>query len=380
MHIYQEIFEADSGWKPIFQKGKVENPKLVLAFGNRGIISDPKIFEQVQNKYPLAEIVMSSTSGEILDTNVIDDSISLTCIEFEHTELKSCCVNIRDFKNSEAAAIEIVNELSGEDLTHIFIVADGQLINGTDLVKGLNTISNENVAATGGLAGDGYDFNKTAVGLNLLPEQGNIVAIGFYGNRLKVSFSSKGGWDAFGPQRMITKSEGNVLYELDGQSALDLYKKYLGDAANELPSSALFYPLSIHTSGGEQPIVRTILSIDEDKKSMTFAGNIPQGTIAQLMKHNADKLVDGAEAAAENCMDKLSDVKEPELAILVSCVGRKIVLGQNIEEEVEVIRDLLGTKTAITGFYSYGEIAPFKFMSRCELHNQTMTITTFTEI
>jgi len=115
------------------------------------------------------------------------------------------------------------------------------------LVKGLNTLANEKVAATGGLAGDGYDFQKTYVGLNEVAAEGNIAAIGFYGDRLQVGFGSKGGWMPFGPERKVTKSEGNILYELDNQNALELYKKYLGEAAKELPSSALYYPLSIYT-------------------------------------------------------------------------------------------------------------------------------------
>jgi len=380
MNITQEIFESDSGWRPIFKKGIVTNPQLVLAFGNRGIINDPNLFQQIQKKYPTAEIVMSSTSGEIMDTNVIDNSIVTTCIEFEFTEIQSCKVNIKDFENSKIAAQEIVKKLSREDLNHVFIVADGQLINGSQLVNGLNTFTNEKVATTGGLAGDGYDFQKTLVGLNEVAEEGNIVAIGFYGDRLQVGFGCKGGWIPFGPERKVTKSDDNILYELDNQNALELYKKYLGDAAKELPSSALYYPLSIHTPEQDQPLVRTILSVDEENQSMIFAGNIPEGATAQLMKHNPNKLIDGAEEAAQTCMNKLTDQKEPDLVILVSCVGRKIVLGQNIEEEVEVIRDLVGENSAITGFYSYGEIAPFKFMSRSELHNQTMTVTTFTEI
>lgn len=380
MFINQEILESGGGWKSILKKGEVRNPQLVLAFGNRKIIDNQSIYSQVRDKYPKAEIVLNSTSGEIIDTNVVDDSITLTCIELEHTTIKTCKVNIQDFENSTEAAIKIVEKLNQKDLNHLFIVADGQLINGSELVTGLNTLKNKKIAATGGLAGDGSDFEKTLVGLNGMPQEGNIVAIGFYGDRLKVGFGSKGGWDPFGPERIVTKSEGNVLYELDNQNALDLYKKYLGDEAAGLPSSALFYPLSIQTEGADEPIVRTILSIDEENQSMTFAGNIPEGAIAQLMKHNMNKLIDGAEEAAENCIEKLTDAKNPELAILVSCVGRKIVMGQNIEEEVEVIRDLLGESTAITGFYSYGEIAPFNYLSRCELHNQTMTITTFTEI
>lgn len=379
MNIQQETFESDSGWKTIFSKGNLQDPQIVLVFGHKKMISSERMYHQIKSKYPTAEIVIGSTSGEIIDCGVLDESIVLTAIEFEHTQVKTCGVNIEDFANSELAADAIVRALNTPDLNHVFIVSDGQLINGTELVKGLNSLKSNKVAATGGLAGDGYNFEETLVGLNRKPSSGNIVAIGFYGDRLKVRFGSKGGWDPFGPERRVTKSKGNILYQLDGRNALELYKSYLGEAANELPSSALFYPLSIKTNQMNEPIVRTILSINEEDQSMTFAGDIPQGVEARLMKHNPDRLIDGAETAAQTSIGKVEEGGEPELAILVSCVGRKIVLGQKIEEEVEVIRDLVGQNTAITGFYSYGEIAPFQYLSRCELHNQTMTITTFTE-
>ena len=379
MFILQEIFESDSGWKTVFKKGEIQNPQIVLAFGNRGVISDDSIYQQLKEKYNSADIVIGSTSGEISDTDVLDNTIVVTVLEFEHTQVRTCSVNIEDFDNSLTAAQNIVENLCDENLNHVFVIADGQLINGSQLAQGLNQFKHNQVAATGGLAGDGYDFATTCVGLNAIPSSGNIAAIGFYGDRLKIGFGSKGGWDSFGPERVITRSEGNVLYELDGKSALELYKGYLGEAAKDLPGSALYYPLSIKMEGAEQPIVRTILSVDEGDQSMTFAGDIPEGSIARLMRHNMDKLIDGAEEAAQISINRLEDMKEPDLAILVSCVGRKIVMGQNIEEEVEVIRELVGNNTAITGFYSYGEIAPFQYMSRCELHNQTMTITTFSE-
>lgn len=380
MIVTQEIFNSSQGWTTIFNKGEMNTAQLVLVFGNRYVISSKNIYPEIKGKYPEAEIVICSTSGEINDQGILDESLVLTAIEFEHTQIQTCCVNINDFENSEVAAQSIVHSLSQDNLNHIFIVSDGQLINGSDLVKGLNTLKAQQVAATGGLAGDGYDFTETLVGLNTTPTTGNVVAVGFYGNRLQVGFGSKGGWDAFGPERKITKSKENVLFELDGSNALEMYKSYLGEAAKELPSSALFYPLSIKTNNMEEPIVRTILAINEADQSMTFAGDVPEGAIARLMRHNPDRLIDGAEQAAQTSIDQFTQAKAPDLAILVSCVGRKIVLGQNIDEEVEVIRDMVGPNTAITGFYSYGEIAPFQYLSRCELHNQTMTVTTFSEV
>jgi hypothetical protein len=192
-----------------------------------------------------------------------------------------------------------------------------------------------------------------------------------------VSFGSLGGWDTFGVQRKITRSEGNVLFELDGKPALDVYKLYLGDYAHELPGSGLLFPLSIRQSESDYPVVRTILSIDEEKKSLTFAGSIPEGASSRLMKANYDRLIEGASEAAKNSMASLS--KFPELVLVISCVGRKLVLGPRVEEEIEAARANFGENSVLTGFYSYGELAPSLISNKCELHNQTMTVTTITE-
>jgi hypothetical protein len=203
--------------------------------------------------------------------------------------------------------------------------------------------------------------------------------VGLYGPGLLVGFGSLGGWDAFGPERLVTRSAANVLYELDGRSALELYKTYLGPYAKDLPASGLLFPLSIRTEMDQTPIVRTILAVDEEARSMTFAGDVPMGTYARFMKANFDRLIDGAMGAARTSHEAIG-AAECDLAILVSCVGRKLALGQRIEEEVEGVREVLGNGPVLAGFYSYGEISPFVPSAKCELHNQTMTITTLREL
>jgi hypothetical protein len=243
------------------------------------------------------------------------------------------------------------------------------------LVLGLQEFLPEGTIITGGLAGDGNRFKSTLVGLNETPIEGRIVAIGFYGSKLSITYGNMGGWDSFGNESVITKSNANVLYEIDNKPALDVYKSYLGDQAKYLPESGLLYPFSIRLKDSDDAVVRTILKINEEERSLIFAGNMPEGAYARLMKANSNHLIHGASMAATDSMETIS--QKPELAILISCVGRKLVLNQRIGEEVEAIRAIYGSKTAITGFYSYGEISPS--LSKCELHNQTMTITTISE-
>jgi hypothetical protein len=378
MKIEQRRFSVTAGWKTLRSDGTSPDAfTLVIAFGSTGILQDDSIYETLKLTYPNAEILMSSTSGEILDTKVSDDTLSVTAIEFEKTTILTTTTQISTIKSSYQAGHQLATSLKHEGLRYVLIISDGQQVNGSQLVLGLQNSLPKGIIITGGLAGDGSRFKTTLVGLNEVPIEGRIVAIGFYGDSLLVTYGSVGGWDPFGPERLITKSCENILYELDGKPALDIYKMYLGEYASELPGSGLLFPLSIRLADSQHSIVRTILSVCEKDKSLTFAGNMPEGTYARLMQANFDMLIEGASQAAQDTM--AGTEKKPDLAILISCVGRKLVLDQRIEEEVEVVRAIYNDKTAIAGFYSYGEISPsFNFM-KCELHNQTMTITTLTE-
>lgn len=233
------------------------------------------------------------------------------------------------------------------------------------------------MSVSGGLSADGEHFRDTFVLVNGRTQKNVVAAIGLYGSRLKVGCGSLGGWDSFGPERQITRSDGNVLYELDGQSALALYKRYLGAHAADLPASGLLFPLSLRTRQVSAPVVRTILSVNEADQSLTFAGDVPTGGYVRLMKANFDRLIDGAVGAGRVSAEALGT--PADLALLISCVGRRMVLRQRVEEEVEGVREIVGPHAAIAGFYSYGEISPFTPKARCELHNQTMTVTTLSE-
>lgn len=352
---------------------------LVLGFGFKPLLEESGIYEMLRQQFPEAIIALCSSSGEIYHTDVYDDSITLLTMTFERTNLRERGVNIQDHPNSFAAGAEVVRDLMAEDLQHIMILSDGGLVNGSELVKGIHSAIPDRVPITGGLAGDGADFNYTLVGLNEAPRQGRILAIGFYGDSLRVAHGSFGGWEPFGLEKTITKSLGNELFEINGKNALSTYKEYLGKYASELPGSALLFPLAIRTEAGEEYLVRTILSIDNEKSSMIFAGDVPEGSKVRFMKANIDRLVDAASIAANTTLTGFDEI-DPEVALLISCVGRKLVLANRVDEEVEAVAEIFGKSTVLGGYYSYGEISPFRQGGACALHNQTMTITCLQEL
>jgi hypothetical protein len=377
MKIEQRYWTESEGWRQEGEGRVGEAAQWVLVFGASDCLARRELLDAIRAAFPRALITGCSTSGEICGTRVRDDSLAVTAVQFEDTRLE-LVVTALDGSGSYGAGKTLANSLDTGGLRHVLVLSDGLQVNGSELVKGLRDHLPAGVAATGGLAGDGSRFQNTLVWAGDEPAPGRIAALGFYGERIRVGYGSLGGWDSFGPERLITRSSGNVLYELDGQSALALYKTYLGEHAAGLPSTALLFPLALRLDGGEYSVVRTVLAVNEADNSMTFAGDLPEGAYARLMKANFDRLIDGASDAARTGYATLGSTS-PELAVLISCVGRKLVLRQRIEEEVEGVREVLGARAALTGFYSYGEICPHDAITHCELHNQTMTITTFSE-
>ena len=379
MKIQQHQY-ANGEWKNSFSAPgfSQEESQLILAFGAPDLITRQETFNYLKNLFPKGQIVSCSTAGEIIDEDVHDNCIVVTAIQFEKTTIKCCVTNIKEHSNSYDIGKYLMKDLQADDLSSVFILSDGIHVNGCELADGLNENNPRHIPVTGGLAGDGSDFNKTFAGLNRPPQEGMVVAVGFYGNNLKTGHGSFGGFDQFGPDKIITRCENNVLYEIDGKNALEMYKEYLGPFKDELPGSALLFPLALKMDDGSGHVVRGVKKIDEKERSMLFFGNLTQGSPARLMKGDVGKLINGSSVAAQNAVSTMGN-DSPQLALLISCVGRKLILQGRSDEEVAASKNIFGDKVPIAGFYSYGEISPLKSFSRCELHNQTMTITTFSE-
>jgi hypothetical protein len=350
---------------------------LVMVYGSSGMLDDSEPIEQVASAFPHSAVVGCSTAGEIMDETVSDESLVVAVARFDQTRLSLVHECVPASSESYQAGRGLAKQLPGSlDLDAIFVLSDGLGVNGSALVSGLVEGTEGRVVVSGGLAGDGSRFERTWVLVDGKPVDRHVTAVGFSGASLRVGHGSRGGWDIFGPERMVTRSEGNVLFELDGTPALELYRKYLGERAAGLPATALLFPLAVRVPESEESqLVRTVLAIDEDSQSMTFAGDVPEGSMAQLMCANFDRIVDAAAAAATQAGIPSDGTT---LAVAVSCVGRRLLLGQRTEEELEATLSGLPEGSQLVGFYSYGELSPSASGS-CDLHNQTMTITTFGE-
>jgi hypothetical protein len=350
-------------------------PHLVFVFGSVERMSDPALTACLNLCFPDAQQVGCSTAGEISDSGVADATLVITAIRFKVPSFRVAGIAYDGTADSNDAGQRLAHALAGDDLRSILILGQGVDINGSALVAGVAGAAGAHVTLTGGLAGDGGRFSRTWTLCNGLVSDRHVIGIGFYGDAIRLSCGAFGGWQPFGSIRQVTRAQANVLFELDGEPALEIYRRYLGDYARDLPGSALLFPFAmIDKDHGETGLIRTILGVDEAAGSLTLAGDIVEGGFLQLMTASTDALVDGAEAAA-TAMQQQRVGDESYLALLVSCVGRKLVMGGRVEEEVEAIKAVFGAHAVTAGFYSNGEISPSAGYVQCQLHNESMAIT-----
>ena len=380
MKTEQFQWTAVSGWDRAPGTSTLTNDaQLVLLFGHGDIVAEQQIPALVREAFPYAHLFGCSTGGEIHGARVDDNTLTLTAVSFEHSHIRTARAPIESPPDSFAAGESVVRELDQDGLRHIFVLSEGLQVHSSALVKGINAALPAGVTVSGGFAGDGNRFARTAVWSDSEPESSAAVAIGFYGDRLRVGVSVTGGWGPFGPDRVITRSTQNVLYELDGKPALALYKQYLGEYADGLPATGLMFPLELRSATGSGRVLRALLAVDEEAQSITFAGDVPEGSFARLMVGHIEDLIDGTQAVARSSRENFG-AQHADLSLIVSCNARRAVLKQRVEEEVEAVRDAFDARTMLTGFYSYGEIGPTHSGIGFELHNETMAITNFAEV
>lgn len=378
MQIRQESLTDKMALKDLPEASPLPNADLVLVFGSVRRFTDSKLISYLKNRYPSAQVVGCTTTGEINQKGVFDDSLQISAVLWERTQQRAAHATVTGMQNAIETGATLARQLKAENLRTVFVLSDGLNVNGSDLLKGFQSILGDSVPIVGGMAGDNATFTKTLVLFNDQISDNLIVAIGLYGNHLISASGALGGWKPYGPPRKITRAIKNVVYELDGKPALPLYRMYIGEHfAKGLPGTGLKFPFAVISQGKKDvEKVRTLAAIDESKNSLTFFGDMDEGDTVRLCQTTHDRLVEGASGAASMITGNLTDAvgRSPGLAICVSCVGRKLVMADQVSDEVSAVQRILGNQTAVTGFYSNGEFSPLPNNGESVLHNQTMTI------
>jgi hypothetical protein len=379
MRVEQCQWTAAGGWNPPLSSTTLAaSAQVVLLFGHASLVRTQECVARIRQAFPNAHVFGCSTAGEIQGSRVDNGTLALTALAFDHSRIATAQAPIETVDSGFVAGEHLIGQLNPRGLRHVFVLCEGLQVNASDLVRGINATLPPGVSASGGFAADGHAPQATLVWCDSEPRLSTAIALGFYGEGLHFGLSVTGGWRPFGPDRLITKSHKNVLYEIDGRPALELYKQYLGEHAAGLPAAGLMFPLELCLAPDHKRVMRALIGVDESQQSITFAGDMPEGSHARFMMGHIEDLIDGALKAAKSSRDSMNG-RQPRLSLLVSCAARRFFLNQRVEEEVEAVREVLGEETALTGFYSYGEVAPPEAGGAAELHNETMSITSIAE-
>ena len=249
MIIRQESLTGKMGLNDLPSASPLPSANLVLVFGSIKRFSDAKLQSTLKNRYPTAQIIGCTTAGEISPKGVFDESLQITAILWEKTMQRVASVKMSDMQNSFETGAGIAKQLKADSLRTVLLFSDGLKVNGSELLSGFQSVLGE-IPIVGGMAGDGAAFVKTLQLFNDTVSDGLVIAIGLYGNNLVTASGALGGWKPYGPPRKVTRSEKNVVYELDGKPALPLYRMYIGEHFSKgLPGTGLKFPFAIIEEG-----------------------------------------------------------------------------------------------------------------------------------
>ena len=375
MKVKQYRLDSDGKWSRPLPEQPQEQTSLVLVFAS-GVARNNNHLVAISEAFPNAEICGATSAGEILEKEALQETLVITAIDFESSKAIVQYQKIESAEKSLEATNKALDDLPKEGLRHILYFADGLSVNHADVVSECEQHVPAGVKITGGFAGSlSRDFCAVASKTGWI--QSTVAIVGIYGENLKIATGCGGRGVPFGPERVITRAEGNLLYELDESPAVDILRKYLGlEKGTDLSVDGNHFHFVVRPDHSTPGVVRGFVGYNDDEGWLQMGGDVKTGDFAQLSKTTTSILIDTAEDAAEICLKNFES--QPELALIISCVSRGLSLGVRADEEIEAMTEPLPQNTPVTGFYAYGELAPLE-EEACSLHNETINLTVFSE-
>ncbi|MEI8062128.1 MAG: FIST N-terminal domain-containing protein [bacterium] len=331
-------------------------------------------------------LVGSSTAGEISTEGPVGRS-SVVVMALSSPDVKFFAAVgdpvSKGPHNAGKSVAEAVQKQAGGALKTFIMLPDVLNGNGAETVRGVLQALGDHFPVVGGASGDDFQFKKTYQYLNDKVYTDSVVGLGITGE-FKIGIGVKHGWIPVGVSMKVTKSEGGVLHEVNGEPAIKIYEDYFGvEEASILKTEtlaklAITYPLGIKVDGSEELLIRDPLTVDANG-SITCAAEIPEGSDIRLMIGSIEEAVKVAKLAAQNALDQLGGA-QPKAIIIFNCIARNKLFGQRSGEEITAIQEVLGRDVPLIGFYTYGEQAPMngevKNINQCNsaFHNETVVV------
>lgn len=354
-------------------------PDIIWAFGAIKFDQE-QLLAGIGSVAPGVTVIGCSTDGEIATTGLGLDSLVTLAVASDTIRFHTAQVE-QVSADSYAAGAALGEKFKNLDCSYIQIFTEGIKANADEILLGMKASLGNDISVAGGASGDGGVFKQTFQYHNESVLTDSIVAVAFEGD-FEFSTGVGCGWFPVGIAKKVTKATGNVVYELDGQPALQVYEKYLGRHASKLPAVGVEYPLGLLAPTSEPDdsdtfVCRATMGVDHQAGSITFAGDIPEGVWVKMTMGYESDIIQAATEAARTAMDKLlgrnPEIK-PKIVFIYSCMARKIVLGSKTQNEIAAVQNIVGDTIPIIGFYTYGEFAPAGESNASYFHNETVTL------
>ena len=249
----------------------------------------------------------------------------------------------------------------------ILVVASGLNIDGEQMVRGIQEMTGQDITMYGGLAGDDAHFRETVVFSENSAEANGALLLVFDKSVYDLNGIATSGWVSIGADKIITRAEGNIVYTIDHEPALDVYKQYLNVNDEDLPEIGVEYPLLVRKNESDF-ILRAVLNVDREKKALIFAGTVPVGAVVTFSSSPGFEILEYTRKKVNEFYDSSP---ETDLLVLFSCMARHNALGPTIADEIE--EAWIKWQKPLIGFFTYGEIGN-NYKSSCDFYNQTYTL------
>ena len=331
---------------------------------------------------PSAWMAGCSTAGEILSDGPSRRSVAVMAIRSDTLQaVTGLGSHIRI--NPRQAGQEVAGHLLQAKISNphgMLLFPDGLTGNAAELIRGIQDRMGLSFPIAGGSAADDFGFSRTYQYF-----QGKLYSDAVAGvllaGPIAVGIGARHGWRPLGKPRRVTRGLANIVQELDGHTAVNLYETYFGRAADSLKAGSLVdvsivYPLGMPIPGEEEYLLRNVLKVDPATGSLIYAGEIPEGSEVRLMMGSKERALDAARKAAEQAVLSIAP-RAPTFALVFSSCSRARLFGRRAGEEIAAIRQVLGRTVPIIGFYDYGEQAPLSaagFRGLSYLHNETLVV------
>ena len=297
-----------------------------------------------------------STAGEFTDSGIEKNSAAILLLDISPENFSILFEDMKGKSGRDVA--RQIGETGKRIFQHPAVILSASHIEtaGEGVMEGMIDAMGADATIVGGIAGDDLMLSGGFVFTNNKFSHRGIMALFIDQDKISVLGYAVSGWKAVGTPKRITKSEGNLVYSIDDQPALDMVVKFIGLKVNTEDANDLFkeiglsYPMQIEKDKGAPTMIPFIM-YNPATKAILCGGNIPQGSVMRFSLPPDFDVIDSVIDSAR--LVKASSLPEVDAMIVFSCIGRLTSLGPLAADEINGLKDVWNVPLA--GYFSYGE-------------------------